>query len=392
MIQARIGRVACACLVLTVMLAACGRRAEDPPRLDPALRDTLTTWLSEHGKGPRDYVTGLFATRDVVLLGEVHYVRQNVILIHSLVRPLYQAGVRTLAIEFARREDQGRIDSLLAAREWHEDLARAIVFDWCVDWGYQEYVDIFRAAWELNRELPLDAPPFRVLGINDSPDWSLLRSPADRDNATIMAKVWRGGSERLWAETVLDAAAAGQKVLVYCGIHHAFTAYQQPVLVGGRFVRFDDTRMGNYVSRSLGERAATVFLHAPWPGPRGYDDGYVHPAEGHIDALMLWLRRPYTVGFDLGDSPFGRLQIRNTIYAAGYSDFRLGQFCDGWIYSNPISEYTGVTPIQDWIGPDNLDRARKQTPDLRAREFTADQFNAMIARTAELKRRWGGLR
>jgi hypothetical protein len=392
MIRARIGRAACACLLLTMVLTGCGRRIEEPPRLDPALRDTLQTWLAEHGTGTLDYVVGLFDTHDVVLLGEVHYVKQNVVFVHSLLQPLYRAGVRTLAIEFARREDQGRVDSLLAAPEWHEDLARAIVFDQFVEWGYQEYVDIFRAAWELNRALPPGAPPFRVLGINDSPDWSLLRTSADLDNGEIKARVWRGGGERYWAQTVLDAVAAGQKVLVYSGIHHAFTAYRQPVVVGGRFVRFDDTRMGNYVYRAIGKRAVTVFLHAPWAGARGYDDKYVHPADGHIDALMLWMPRQHAVGFDLGDSPFGRLRVRNAVYANGYPDFRLGQFCDGWIYSNPISEYTGVTPIPDWIRPDNLDRARRQTPYLRARGFTADQFKAMIARNADLKRRWGGLR
>jgi len=163
-------------------------------------------------------------------------------------------------------EDQDRIDSLLAAPEWNEEEARAIVFDQNVEWGYREYVDLFRADWELNRELDPGAPRFRLLGVNDSPDWSQVRDREDREDAAIMARVWRGGGEEHWAEAILDAVGAGRKVLVYSGIHHAFTGYRQPVVLDGEFVRFDDTRMANHVYRAIGRRAATVFLHAPWVG------------------------------------------------------------------------------------------------------------------------------
>jgi hypothetical protein len=316
-----------------------------------------------------------------------------VLFVQELLRPLYRAGVRTLATEFARREDQGLIDSLLAASEWDERLACTIVFNQFVEWGYREYVDIFRAAWELNHGLEPGAPRFRILGVNDSPDWSLVRTRAEKDNDAIKAKVWRAGGERYWAEIILNAVAAGQKVLVHSGIHHAFTDYRQPVVIDGRFVRFDDSRMGNYVYRAIGKRAMTVFLHAPWPGPNGFNDTYGYPADGYIDALMLGLSAgPRPVGFSLAASPFGDLCPRYSVYAHGYDDFRLSTFCDGWIYTRPISTYEGVTPIADWINAENLVQARLQTPNPDWRGLTAAQFNKNIARAADLRRMKSRLR
>jgi hypothetical protein len=356
------------------------------------LQATLASWLANHGKAPADYIVGLFGSHDVVFLGEAHYVKHDVLFVQALFKPLYQAGVRTFATEFARREDQSMIDSLLAATEWDERLAREIVFNQFVLWGYQEYVDLFRAGWELNRGLEPGAPRFRILGVNDSPDWSYVRTRADMDVDSIKARVWRGGGEQHWGDVILNAVNAGQKVLAYSGSHHALSGFNHPVVIDGKFMRFEDRRMGNYVYRVIGKRAVTVFLHAPWPGPKGMDDQRGYPADGYIDALMLSIPRARAVGFDLVGSPFDSLKVRNTFYANGYDDFRLSTFCDGWIYTKPISAYEGVTPIRDWINAGNLDRARRQSPNPDARELSAAQFNARIARIADVRRLWGHLR
>ena len=392
MIGFRLDRVLFACLV-TVLLAGGCEHKPAPPRLDPGLQATLATWLAAHGKPPVDYVVGLFDNHDVVFLGENHYVKHDVLFVQSLFDPLYRAGVRTFATEFARREDQGRIDSLLAAPEWDEKLARAIVLDMFVLWGYQEYVNLFRSAWELNRKLEVGAPRFRVLGVNDSPDWSQIQTREDAGVDSIKAKVWRGGGEEHWARVILDAVVGGEKVLVYSGAHHAFSGFFHPIVIDGKVVHFEDRRMGNYVYRAIGKRAVTVFLHAPWAGMKGIDDSAGYPADGYIDALMPSLPSgPRAVGFDLVDSPFGQLQVRNTFYALGYDDFRLSMFCDGWIYTKPLSEYEGVTPIPDWISAANVDRAHMQLPNPDWRQYTPEQLNARIARIADIRGRWGHLR
>lgn len=380
------------CLVVGALcLAGCGiggGRPAPPPPLDPGLRAKLAGWLETHGEDPRHYVVSLFDDHDVVFLGEQHRVRHDVLRVQSLLEPLYYAGIRVLATEFGRREDQPLIDSLLAEPDWDEMLAREIVFRQFVWWGYREYVDVYRAAWRLNRELPEGAPKFRILGMNDSPDWSYIQTDADRDDPKVMKRVWRGGGEEHWAKVILDAVDSGQKVLVHCGIHHAFTKYRQPIVSDGKFVRFDSSlRCGNHVYAAIGERVVTVFLHAPWNGPEGYASPVRHPADGVIDALMLH-EGPRPVGFDIAGGPFGELHIVDAVYRHGYDDFRLADFCDGWIYTKPISQYAGVTPIPDWVNEGNLDRARAQSRSPRYRDASIEDFNDAIARQAEIPRKW----
>lgn len=378
-----------------LMLSACSIvKAEPsaPPPIDPALQSKLAGWLEAEGETPERYVVGLFSDHDVVFLGEQHRVKHDVLLVQSLIEPLYEAGVRVLATEFGRREDQPQIDSLLSASEWDVDLAREIAFRQFAWWGYREYVDIYRSVWMLNRGLPAGAPQFRILGINDSPDWSLVTTDADRNDPEIMREVWRDGGEEQWAGVILDAVRSDEKVLVYCGIHHAFTEYRQPTVVEGEFRRFDRTlRCGNHVFAALAKRAVTIFLHAPWNGSEGYGSRMRHPADGVIDALML-AEGPRPVGFDLDEGPFGELSVKDAVYRHGYEDFKLGDFCDGWIYTKPISEYVGVTPIPGWVNESNLERARAQTPNPSFRQASVEEFNKGIARDAGISRRWGHLR
>ncbi len=67
------------------------------------------------------------------------------------------------------------------------------------------------------------APPFRTLGMNDSPDWGYAKTPADLQDPAIVRLIWNDGSEQLWANVILDQVRSGERVLVYSGIHHAFT-------------------------------------------------------------------------------------------------------------------------------------------------------------------------
>ncbi len=382
-------------LISLLVLSACSTDTTEQgnaPSIDPALQSQLAAWLEVEGETPEDYVVGLFSDHDVVFLGEQHRVKHDVLLVQSLIEPLYKAGVRILATEFGRREDQAEIDSLLAAPEWDEDLAREIAFRQSVFWGYREYVDVFRSAWALNQGLPDGAGPFRILGINDSPDWSFITTEADRNDGTIMRQVWGGTSEKDWADVILAAVESGEQVLVYSGIHHAFTEYRQPVVIDGEFRRFDSSlRCGNHVFAALGKRAVTVFLHAPWNGQEGYGSRMRHPAGGVIDALML-AEGPRPMGFDLGDGPFGELRVEDAVYRHGYEDFKLAGFCDGWIYTKPISEYAGVTPIPGWVNESNLEFARAQSPNPGFREASAEEFNDGIAQDARIHRRWRHLR
>lgn len=383
---ARIGR-RLLLLAAGVILAGCGggdggsaARGDRPPvdswPISIELQAELETWLAQHGRPPADYVVGLFANRDVVLLGEQHRIRHDVLFVQELLPHLHAAGVRVLATEFARRADQALIDSLVTAPEWREDLGREILFRHFMPWGFREYLDVFKAAWQVNAQRPAGTPPLRVLGMNNRLDYSQFRSEADWEDPEVMKRVAGGQTEADWAVPILAAVEQGHKVLVHCGIHHAFTGYRQPRVRAGAFTEYGGLRFGNHLRQALGEKAVTVYLHAPWSSGDGYGPPFVHPADGRLDAFMLAREGgPFAVGFDVGGSPLAGLPIEEAVYKHGHEPFTLAEFCDGWIYIKPLREYEPVTYIENWINPENVTRARANSMNARWRDYSVAEFN-----------------
>ncbi len=378
-------------LIIVTVLLGCSKKIS-LPTVEESLRVKLEQYLKHNYTTPEEYVISKFNDHDIVFIGEFHRIKQNVELIQHLIPMLYKNGIYILGTEFGRREDQHLIDSLLNSARYDENLARRIIFNQFVHWGYREYVDIYRAAWQLNQSISEQGRKFRILGLNDSPDWSIIRSQKDREDPAIMRKVWRGGGEHLWAKVILDEVVAkGEKALIYCGIHHAFTEYKQPIFDEQKkmFIRFEEGRMGNFVYNKIGKRAITIYMHAVWPSCRGYSKPNVYPTDGIIDAVMAGMEPKYQrVGFDTRGTPFGKLPGETSIYKHGYVDFSLEKFCDGYIYQMPLSKYEGVTPIKGFINNENIDRARAQSPNPWFRNATIEDFYDASRQSADIKKRF----
>jgi hypothetical protein len=350
------------------------QKLTDPTPISDELQNELEAWLDENGRAPDTYVASLFAEHDVVILGEQHRIKHDVEFVASMIAPLHASGVQAFATEFARRSDQHLLDSLMEGEEWDESLAREIIFNQFMAWGFQEYVDILHAAWQVNRDREDNAPQMRVIGLNNTLDFSHFKSEADRQNDEIWKLVLDGQTEADWAQVVLDVVGEGQKVLVHCGIHHAFTGYNQPKVIEGEFTSHSRTRMGNVLRDSLGMSAVTIYLHAPWNTTNGYDADFIHPAGGRLDAFMLSRSNgPYPVGFDVADSPLAPLMITDAVYSHGYHSFTISDFCDGWIYTKPVNEFETVTYIDGWINESNLAQAQAtaMNPHWRRMEINA---------------------
>ena len=362
---------------------------QEPQTIDQKVTSSLIEYIKTHYQTPEEYVISKFKDHDIVFLGEWHRIRHDPELVQALVPLLYNAGVRYLGYEFARRLDQPLIDSLLNAPRYDEQLARRVVFKNFVHWGYQEYVDLFKAAWTLNHGLPAGSRRFRILGLNNSPDWSVIKTEEDRDKREVMLNVWHGETEEDWAKVLCDVVIGqGEKALVYCGIHHAFTEYRQPIAVDGKFIRFGDVRVGNAVFAKIGKRAITINLHAPWVNVEGYEKPPVLPADGYIDAVLNELEPKYQrVGVDLKGTPFGKLPGETSLYKFGYDHFTLETIYDGYICQGPFSSYKGVTAIRDFVTKENLEEARAQSPNPRLRRATIEDFNEGAAQDADIPRR-----
>ncbi len=377
-------------VLLALLIPATGDRAPVRPSIDQHRVAALVEYIHTHYQTPEDYIISKFKDHDIVFLGEWHRIKHDPELVQRLIPRLYRAGIYCLGTEFARRVDQPLIDKLLDAPEYDEQLARLITFKQFVVWGYQEYVDVFKAAWQLNHTLPAGSRRFRILGLENSYDFSYVKTPEDSQSHEVMAKVLHGQTEADWARVLLDEVVSrGEKALVYCGTHHSFTRYRQPMVVNGKLLRLVDTRVGNVVFRRIGKRAFTIWLHAPWDSAAGYDKPCVLAADGYIDAMLTALDHKYQyVGFDLAGTPFGTLPGETSIYKLGHQGFTLAQLCDGYVCQGPLSAYEGVTPIKNFVNAGNLEEARAQVPNPRMRNSTAEEFNQAIAADADIPKRF----
>jgi hypothetical protein len=362
-------------IVLLVCLAwvACGKVEKvSPPEISHELQEEMETWLAAEGRPPADYVLELFEDHDVVVLGENHLIRHDVELVHQLLERLHEVDVNVFAMEFARRSDQARIDSLLSAADWDETTAREIIFRMFMPWGLREYVDILKIAWQVKRE----GCELRVIGVNNTLDYSHFQKEADWNDDEVWKLVLGDQTEADWAAAILEEVDMGEKVLVYSGINHAFTGFKQPRVINGSFVSYSRVRMGYKLRDELGERAVTVFLHSPWNGAEGYDAKTVHPGAGRLDAFMLSrAAAPFPVGFNLADSPLAGLPIEDAVYMHGHEPFSVDKFCDGWIYTKPIAENEPVRYIEGWIHEGNAAEARATAMNPRWRDDSVDSLN-----------------
>lgn len=312
---------------------------------------------------PVEYVLRKLERHRIVLLGEGHWIRHDVELVGALVPRLAEARV-VLAMETLEAPDQDALDRLLAASEW--DDAASMHPLRTASWPYREYQEILRAAWAANRQA---AGSMRVLAIGPPSDW--------RQKSIDY--------EQFMADRVAASVKAGSRVLVYCGLHHAFTRYHQPELdLAGHAKAFVD-RTGNILRRRFGEQVFLVTLHKPvWCGKEPWD--YCLPLDGAIDCAAVSLG---PVGFDVAGQPVGDRVVDPAVYYAhGYPSLRLGEMTDGYVWSRPIERYEDVRLIPlDEFAPDEaaLREVGANNPFTDEKEMTRGQI-AELWKAEEAKR------
>jgi hypothetical protein len=355
------------------------KAAPSPAVLAPLLQFTESSWRS-----PEDYLLSAFQGHDVVLLGEFFKIRQNVELVRTLIPRLYAAGIRNLGIEYALSEDQPEIDALLAAPAWNESRARAITFHWLVTWGYQEYIDLYKAAWEVNHGRTTGAPPFRIVALNVRQNWEFLKTQKDLADPAVVARIFANGVPEAHMADVIDRqfTKKGEKALIFCGTQHVFTRYRSLAYEkNAADMKLPETRrMGNIVYSRMGARVFAVSLHSPWPD-QGQKSGLTWAADGAVDALIDALPPDrQSGGWDLVGTPLGAVPTGKSAYSEGEKNGTLADLFDGYVVQGPIARYSMVTPIPDFVSPADAAAAGRQFPGVKpAAPPTAGQLNQAIA-------------
>ena len=382
-----------ASLLILCILASCVTLANSQkPTPSPDI-EKLAAYLKLHWKSPEDYVVSKFRDHDIVFIGEYHRIKHDVELIHKLIPRLYKAHVYNLGIEFGSYEHQDKVDRLITAETYDENLARWLIFQQDVAWGYKEYEDIYRAAWKLNSSLPRRARKFRVVNLGYRANWTARKEQMTRED---WDKVWwQGDPDAHMADVVVkEFVDKGEKALIYSGNHHAFTRYHQPIydFENKKFLRFNTTRMGNLVYNKIGDRAFNIYLHAPW-GSNTNLDVDTRPMHGTIDAVMQKLNNK-RIGFDVKHSPFGAIADNQSYYSLGYANFTLDKYCDGYIFQGRLEDYEGVTVDPLSVTEANLQEAIAYLPNppFRKRVKKPEDLLAAMRRSADFKQRFKELK
>jgi hypothetical protein len=353
-------------------------------------KNELIDYLRSNWETPENYIISKFSDYDIVFVGEAHHIKHDVELIHTLIPMLYENGVYNLGIEFGCYEYQDKVDSLITADAYDEDLARWLLFKWGSYWPYKEYLDLYKTAWELNNSLSDDAPKFRIIHLDYRVNWTFIKkdTPASR-----LKKVFHKGERDVhMAKVILDEIARkNQKALIYAGQQHAATHYYHPRydFTRKKFLHFNKDVMGNLVYRQIPDRVFNICLHYPWPTLNSLTE-FNYPVGGVIDTIMKEFEDK-RVGFDVQNTPFGKLRDDSAFYSAGRKIFELSEFCDGYVYQKHIGDYEGCSVDFSFITQENMEEAIDYLPNPRLKKIfkSPEQFLVFMRLKVNTKRRFG---
>lgn len=339
-------------ILIVVLLAAMDRgvaRASDETR--------ATAWLRQHREDPVDYVVRQFRHADIVLLGEDHRVRQNLLFVQQLIPRLHAAGISMLGMEFGAVEDQAALDALVTGRDYDEAAARRIMFGYDTSWAYREYLDVYRAAWAFNRRRPAGSRAFRILNLSYRYNWRAagpVLTPARAAMIFARGPIDAFRARRIKTE-ILDRR---QKMLALVGTIHATTHYaaRSYDYNAPNFVREDRRHLGNLLLAMRPGRVRSILLHQPFPSADQGGIRLVQPAGGAIERMMRSLDDQPS-GFDLVGSPVGAL-ADTSLYAAGRTHFELAALADGYVFLAPFAALTGCTIDRQFVTEETWAEAR----------------------------------
>lgn len=332
-------------------------------------------FLKQEGKNPLEYVISKFEKYDYIFLGEYHRIRQDVNFVRSLIPELYKNGVTTLAIEFYGYKDgQSFVDSTLVAKDWNENAfyKKISTAGSGVIWGYTEYIDLMKDVWRFNKQLPEGKKKFRIVLFGTE-----FYPCEDGD-----ARFGNVGDPDVWMASVFEkeVISKNEKALVYCGLHHAFTRYHQPIydFDNDELQGHNSQRFGNVIYQKYPEKTFNILLHHPLYSDKGFDKPVVKPANGTIDHLMSVLNNK-PLGFDLAGTCMGKLRSDNTYYKYGYTPFLLENFYDGYIFLVPLKELKAVEVIPNYYSKESLDIFKEL---LRCVNFPKEKLDNFTAQDA----------
>jgi hypothetical protein len=332
-------------------------------------------WKKFSLEKPESFIVNEFTSHDIIFLGETHRKRNDIIFLQNLIPKMYDKGIYLLFYEFASYEDSKKIDSVLTASVYDEEKVKTIIHDNFWEWPYQEYLDVFKVAWQVN-QIHKRGSKFRIIGISYSNS-----KPLEQANAE-----W---TEKDWANLIFkEAISKGQKALVYCGNHHSITKYRQPLVIDGKFQKLlDNDRVGQFVYNMIGEKAMTIWIHFPW-GNMNYEPAYYF-VNRYLDSLSMKMDSQHDqFAFNTKRSDLGNLIDSSSVYSVGYNKIKLKEIVDGYVLLSPICKESFITLVPDFNTNENIANTNKQIKYFYGyNDFNVKQANDTLKRWYERDKR-----
>jgi len=230
---------------------------------------------------------------------------------------------------------------------YDESKVKSIIHDNFWEWPYQEYLDVFKVAWQINNKHKGENK-FRIIGMSYS-------------NSKNVRQAMNEWTEKDWANLIFkESISKKQKAIVYCGNHHAITKYLQPMIVNGKFKKLiKNDRVGQFVYNMIGERTMTIWIHFPW-GNTNYDPTY-SPIIKYLDSLSMKMDTIHRqFAFHTKASELGNLIDSSSAYSMGYNKIKLKDIVDGYIVLGPICKEDFVTFVPNFNTNENIANTNMQ--------------------------------
>jgi hypothetical protein len=269
----------------------------------------------------------------------------------NLIPYLHQTKkINIIGWEFGAAEYQKDADSVVTASEFDRKKAIAIMRNSMYYWCYEEYLNIFKTIWELNKTITQTDEKIRFLQLNRPYNPKLLNST---DKNISLEEDKKGNFDNTLPVIVeKEVIQRNKKILIYCGLHHSLTKFKTPKF----FFLKDKGRAGQILFKKYPDKVFQICLLFPFP-PRWYiykelthnqNYKHVYPFGAVFNELYDSLKKSFAVNSN--DPEFQNLKDYNSFYAFDtWSGIKLKDFCDGIIMLNSFDKIKPVKFITDWV-------------------------------------------
>lgn len=341
--------------IILLFISCKSKQKKEIVTVDTAIYETYNL------KNADELVLDAFSNSDIVILGENHFIGEHIIFVADLIPKLHAKGINTLYSEFTYLDDAKLVDSLINAETFNEQLAKNLLVSVGWDWMYKEYLELYRSAWALNKTIK-NGKKFKIVGLELGRNYDAIQTPEDWKKTKNRMAYFRE-SENDWADRIiLETIEKGEKALVYCGIYHGLTFYNQPIVINGKFSHFAKRdRAGQFLYEKLKDNCKFIVFHFPWESKNNNDDYPLVPLSGKLEILTDSLTKTYkSFGFYTQNSSLGKINDTTSFLSNGYSNFNLSKLCDAYLVIEPVCKLNLCEFIPNFIDSTNIEIARPQ--------------------------------